>query len=247
MKQTHVLRWFVAVVMILCAATALGQPLVINGPGESLAGDLVVLTVESDGDTPPLWSITPPETIEGKFRVCDNGKTVVFASRLSGTYYFTVAASSGGQPAITTHRLDNITATPPPTPIPLPPVLPEPEPEPKPDPNADISALRTLAQTKATELVKSQYFDREKKAMAESFLTTAKQIESGELDTPEKARTKQRDNSRRYLSSVTRNSWQTWQGWDAALSKRLAEIDANTTLTTAQIGQAYKQIGLGLQ
>lgn len=251
MKRIDVMRWLLAVAVIFMTATAVAQTLTVTGPTESLAGDLVVLTIETEAaaDTPPAWSVTPPETLDGKYRICDDGKTVVFASRLAGTYYFTVAANVGGKLEIVTHRLDNIGVDPAPSPTPLPPVppVPEPTPEPKPDPAAEISALRQFAATKAVELVRSQYFDREKQAMAESFLTTAKQIDEREIDTPEKARTKQRDNSRRYLSSVTRNSWQTWSAWDAAVSKQLAEIDAASTLSVGQIGQAYKQIGLGLQ
>ena len=260
MKNKLIVRWLMVFAIVLCAATALGQTLTVTGPAESLAGDLVVLSIEADGDALPAWSVTPPETLDGKYKICDNGKTVVFASRLPGTYYFTAAATIGGKLEIVTHRLDNIgvdpVPIPGPTPIPLPPVPPEPEPTPQPDPNAEISALKQFAATKATELVKSQYFDREKKALAESFLATAKYIEDNNICfaagncvrvTPEQARAKQRDNSRRYLSSVTRNSWQTWQSWDTTISNRLAEIDANQNLTVEQIGLAYKQIGLGLQ
>jgi hypothetical protein len=68
-----------------------------------------------------------------------------------------------------------------------------------------------------------------------------------EIITPEQARAKQRDNSRRYLGSVSRNSWQTWEAWDTAIAGRLAELDTAKPLTAGQIGAAYKQIGLGLQ
>jgi len=66
------------------------------------------------------------------------------------------------------------------------------------------------------------------------------------LPTPEQVRTKQRENSRKYLSTVTRSSWQTWEKWDAEISKHLSALNAARTLTVAEIGQAYKQIGLGL-
>jgi hypothetical protein len=157
----------------------------------------------------------------------------------------------------------------PPAPSPLP---PEPQPPPPQSIEAELAALGQLARAKATELVKSQYFDREKKALAESFLATAKWIEENNncsstaavrtfglnrwttyntlqstCLTPEQARTKQRDNSRKYLASVSRDSWQTWDAFDCEISKQLADIDAAHVLTVAQIGHAYKQIGLGLQ
>ena len=108
MKNKLIMRWLMAFAIVLCAATALGQTLTVTGPAESLAGDLVVLTIEADGDVLPAWSVTPPETLDGKYKICDNGKTVVFASRLPGTYYFTAAATIGGKLEIITHRLDNI-------------------------------------------------------------------------------------------------------------------------------------------
>jgi len=330
MKRTHLTRWlFAALITIVAtsattgatsattgatsattlAATAVGQPvlrpdntLTVTGPSETLAGDLVVLTIDAGeqfgaGDTlsgrstgsltderttvprpstaaaPFAWNVTPPELVEGKVRVCDGGKTVVFASRLPGTYYFTAAAVIDGKPVVVTHRLENITPapiirpTPLPQPIPdptrvlppdntvLPPIPPEPQPTPEPLPptvDAEISALNQFAKTKAVELVRSQYFDREKKALAESFLATSKWVEASCSTgtctiTPEQVRTKQRENARRYLASVSRNSWQTWDAWDREIAKRMSEINSAHILTIDQIGQAYKQIGLGLQ
>jgi hypothetical protein len=93
--------------------------------------------------------------------------------------------------------------------------------------------------------------------IAESFLATAKWIEaSAECRdqstecvtlTPEQARAKQRENAGKYLGSVHRNSWQTWEAWDKILSQRLTELDTAKPLTVEQIGAAYKHIGLGLQ
>jgi len=221
-----------------------------------------VLSVECEKDNSTLqtpqstlshsyaWSVTPPELVEGKYWVGDEGRTVTFASRLPGTYYFSVASGVDGKVQIVTHKLDNKSPTPAPAPLsapdPQPPTPPAPEPQPQPDINAEISALKEFAKTKATELVKSQYFDREKKALAESFLTTAKLIEDGKVEKAEQARTKQRENSRHYLASVTTMSWKAWDAWDKEISKRLAELDAEHALSVEQIGKAYKSIGLGL-
>ena len=257
MKHKILTQRLLAILLLILATPAFGQTLTITAPAESLTGDLVVLTASGQqADCNYAWTVIPPELVEGKALVCDNGRTIVFASRLPGTYYFTLAGVIDGKPVTVTHRLDNI--TPEAKPIPLPPVEPDDTPPlPVINVDAEIAALRQLAPRKATELVKSQYFDREKKALAESFLTTAKWIESSsvcnaiskdcEVITPEQARVKQRDNARRYLSSVTRNSWQSWEAWDNAISKQLADLDAGKPLTVEQIGQAYKQIGLGLQ
>ena len=70
---------------------------------------------------------------------------------------------------------------------------------------------------------------------------------SAECITPEQARIKQRENSRRYLASVNANSWQAWDAWDSEMAKRLFDINAAHVLTVDQISQAYKAIGLGLQ
>jgi len=269
MKNKFFLRLFLAaLMMVTIGRCATADNLKITAPAESLCGDLVILSCEwqvaSDGETPPSppaahhysWTVIPPETVEGKTLVCNDGRTIVFASRLPGTYYFTVAGVIDGKPVTVTHRLDNI--PPEGKPLPLPPVEPDDVPPPPPPINidAEIAALRQLAQVKAVELVRSQHFDREKKALAESFLATAQWIEQSavcnaqgqcETVTPEQARTKQRDNARKYLGSVHRNSWQTWEAWDKEISKHLTTLDARKPLTVEQIGQAYKQIGLGLQ
>jgi len=271
MHNKNFLRLFLAVLtMVTIGRCATADNLTITAPAESLAGDLVILEAgvgkseKVGSDVAPIstspihpfaWNVVPPETVEGKTLVCNDGQTIVFASRLPGTYYFTVAGVIDGKPVTVTHRLDNI--SPEVQPQPLPPVEPDTEPPlPPVNVDAEISALRQFSSIKAVELVKSQYFDREKKALAESFLTTAKWIEQSavcnaqgqcETVTPEQARTKQRDNARKYLGSVHRNSWQTWDAWDKAISKHLAELDARKPLTVEQIGQAYRAIGLGLQ
>ncbi|MCL2347588.1 MAG: hypothetical protein FWC50_04925 [Planctomycetaceae bacterium] len=267
--------FLIFVILTLFSTLVFGQ-VSIKAPSETLAGDLVIIMVDDQAsdirhqaldsasnanpearsmkpDTSYAWSVTPPELVEGKYWVGDEGRTVTFASRLPGTYYFSVAAVVDGKVQIVTHKLDNMLPAPQPAPLPPGPVpqpvppTPEPTPQPQPDINAEISALKEFSKTKATELVKSQYFDREKKALAEAFLTTAKLIEDGKVEKGEQARTKQRENSRNYLASVSLTSWKAWDAWDKELSKRLAELDAEHTLTVEQIGKAYKAIGMGLQ
>ena len=252
MKTQFLTRCLLPVLLVPYTAIAAAS-LVVTGPDFSMPGDLVVLTAKTDTQTVVCaWTVIPPETVDGKYLVCDGGRSLVFASRLPGTYYFNAATVIDGKPVTSIHRLDNV----------LPDATPQPPPEPPLPPppvvnvDAEIAALQQLAATKAVELVKSQFFDREKKALSESFFATAKWLEQNnacsasgacEAATPEQVRTKQRENSRRYLSSVNREAWQTWNAWNNEIGKKLAEIDAAKNLTSAQIGEAYKQIGKGLQ
>jgi len=250
--KLKILRSAIAVLIVLCCATPLFAQLTISGPKAAFAGDLVTLSVNIDSDCGlpnagnVVWNVIPNDITEGKYHVCNDGKTLVFASRLPGTYHFIVAANDGGTVTQVMHKVENVELVPPvpePTPTPGPVPTPEPDPGPKPLPDPDYVTLGQWAADKAKELVKSSAFDREKKALAEAFLTTTKLIEDGTLTTGESARTKQRDNARKYLASVSHQSAENWAAWDLELAKKLAEFNLDDV---AKIGNVYKEIGKAL-
>ncbi len=247
-------RWIVPAVIVFClAATAFAQ-VTITGPTESLAGDLVVLQMSEATPSGPteaegnrgeaarfIWTVIPDDISEGKFRVCDDGKTLVFASRLSGTYHFILSAVDGNGVTAVKHKLENKSLSPTPNPSPGP--IPTPEPEPAPLPDPDHTAIGKFADEKAKELVKSQFFDKEKNALGEAFLATAKQIDNGELISMEDGRVNMRINSVTYLNSVSKDSSEAWKDWNIAMGTELERFKIEEL---PELGKVYKTIGVAL-
>lgn len=255
-------RWIIPAVIVLCLTTTLCGQVTITGPTESLAGDLVVLSVEqkecgvmsvecgvdesltphSKLQTPNfIWTVIPDDVTAGKYHIADGGRTLVFSSRLEGTYHFILSARNGTGVIAVTHKLDNRSLGPAPVPEPIP--IPTPEPEPAPLPDPDHAAIGKFAGEKAKQLVKSQFFDREKNAIGEAFLATARQIESDDIESCEDARTGLRKNTLTYLNGVSKESASNWQTWNTALGDELARYKLDNL---AEIGKVYKTIGVTL-
>ncbi|MDR1957616.1 MAG: hypothetical protein LBQ54_00970 [Planctomycetaceae bacterium] len=231
----------------------------VTGPHEVLAGDLAVLKAE-DGrpeaggiplETPASglrpetlsWVVIPDELAEGKYHIADDGKTLVFASRIPGTYHFILAAGTpDGNVMQVRHTLENKPLDPPGPDIdpdreidPAP--APPPAPAPLPDP--DYAAIAKFAGEKAKELVKSQFFDAEKKSVGEAFLMTAKQIEEGKITDAEAARTSLRKYGTAYLAAA-RGKMETWTEWNDVMAAKLAGYAISDV---KEIGKCYKTVG----
>ena len=247
--------------------------LAIKGPNESPAGELVVLTAgqiaenvteqtvavfcEPDGcridtstvampDTSKLqfrWQVLPTEAATDAFYVCDDGRTLVFASRQVGCYHFVLAASDGENLQIVTHTLLNIGENPKPIPLPT----PEPEPMPSPEPQHEFVSLYDWASQKTESLVRSDYFVREKAALAESLAEITMRIRHDEIKTSERARVELRVLTRRKLDAVSRRSTLAWQGWETELARRLSQLEQDGKLETLeQLCDVFDAIADGL-
>jgi hypothetical protein len=214
----------------------------IDGPTEVRAGELVVLSVEFNENATPkslAWRVTPPELVDGKYRVCDDGRTLVFASREVGCYHFVLAASDGETLQMVTHTLLNIDDTP--KPIPLP------EPEPSPKPPREFQALTDWAAQRTTSLITSEHFVREKAALVESLTEIMTRIHHGEIATPERARIEMRVLTRKKLDAVSRRSTATWLAWETELARQLTQLEREGKLETLeQVRLAFDAIADGL-
>ena len=247
----------------------------VTGPSEIPAGELVVLTADAtphvmlcqpNGECvtvpnlmasepaatdstalPKLqyrWQVLPLESTTGCYRVCDNGQTLVFSSRQIGCYHFVLAASDGENLQMVTHTLLNIGETP--KPVPLPP-LPEPQPEPTPPPQRELEALRDWAAQKTASLVRSDYFLREKAALAESMTDIAMRIRHGEITSAERARVELRVLTRRKLESISRRSTTVWQSWETELARQLSQLEQEGQLDSLeQVRAAFEAVADGL-
>ena len=238
-----------SVVLLLIAWTfntsAAWQP-IIDGPTEVRAGELVVLSVEFHENAIPIslaWQVTPPELVEGKYRVCDDGRTLVFASREVGCYHFVLAASDGETLQMVTHTLFNLGDAP--KPIPLPP--PDPEPQPQPEPPRVFQTLTDWSAQKTTSLVTSDYFVREKAALVESLTEITTRIRHGEITTAERARVEMRVLTRKKLDAVSRRSTAAWLAWETELARQLSQLEREGKLNTLeQVRQAFDAVADGL-
>ena len=245
----------------------------VIGPSEIPAGELVVLTADAmphvmvcqpNGECivmpdlmakepattesialPKLqyrWQVLPLDSTTGCYRVCDNGQTLVFSSRQIGCYHFVLAASDGENLQMITHTLLNIGETP--KPVPLPPL---PEPEPMPQPQREFEPLRDWAAQKTASLVRSDYFVREKAALAESMTDIAIRIRHGEITSAERARVELRVLTRRKLESVSRRSTITWQSWETELARQLSQLEQEGRLDSLeQVRAAFEAVADGL-
>ena len=245
----------------------------VTGPSEIPAGELVVLTADAmpqimlcqpNGEcvampdlmasepvtTEPIalpklqyrWQVLPPESTAGCYRVCDDGQTLVFSSRQIGCYHFVLAASDGENLQMVTHTLLNIGETP--KPVPLPPL---PEPEPTPQPQREFESLREWAAQKTASLVRSDYFVREKAALAESMTDVVLRIRHGEITSSERARVELRVLTRRKLESVSRRSTTAWQSWETELARQLSQLEQEGRLDSLeQVRAAFEAVADGL-
>lgn len=102
----------------------------IVGPGEVLAGDLVVLNAKVPENAGLDWAISPPEAA-ARFYVDSNKRTSVFASRAKGVYIFALAVAVDGEAKCLVHILHNGVGP-----------GPEPDPEPEPDPIPPVPGKR---------------------------------------------------------------------------------------------------------
>jgi len=260
---------------ILISQTFGQWQLSVTGPNEIPAGELVVLTADTmpyvmlcqpNGEcvampdlmisepatTEPIalpklqyrWQVLPPESVEGCYRVCDDGQTLVFSSRQIGCYHFVLAASDGENLQMVTHTLLNIGETP--MPVPLPP-LPEPEPTPTPQPQREFESLRDWATQKTASLVRSDYFVREKTALAESMADAVLRIRHGEITSAERARVELRVLTRRKLESISRRSTTAWQSWETELARQLSQLEKEGRLDSLeQVRTAFEAVADGL-
>ena len=245
----------------------------VTGPNEIPAGELVVLTADAmpqvmlcqpDDErvampdlvaTEPAttesialpklhyrWQVLPPESTAGCYRVCDDGQTLVFSSRQIGCYHFVLAAGDGENLQMVTHTLLNIGETP--KPVPLPPL---PEPEPMPQPQREFESLREWAAQKTASLVRSDYFVREKAALAESMADVALRIRHGEITSSERARVELRVLTRRKLENVSRRSTTAWQSWETELARHLSQLEQEGRLDSLeQVRAAFEAVADGL-
>ena len=232
--------------------------LAIDGPHEIIAGELVVLTVgQSTNPDVPIandsqhigtqfrWQVLPPESTSDTFRVCDDGRTLVFASRQIGCYHFVLAASDGETLQMVTHTLLNIGETP--KPVPLPPPDLTPEPLPQPEPQNEFASLYDWAAQKTGSLVRSDHFVREKTALAESLAEVSTQVRQGKIKTCERARVELRVLTRRKLESISRRSTTVWQAWETELARQLSQLEqAGKLETPEQLQTAFNAIADGL-
>jgi len=261
------------VILLLAALTfntSAAWQIAIDGPTEVRAGELVILSVELEvrseklevrseetGDdfsstshssllTPHYaWQVTPPELVEGKYRVCDGGRTLVFASREVGCYHFILAASDGETLQMVTHTLFNLGEQH--KPIPLPPPDPEPQPQPQPEPPREFQSLTDWAAQKTASLVTSEFFVREKAALVEALTEITTRIRHGEIKTAERARVEMRVITRKKLDAISRRTTAAWLAWETELARQLTQLEREGKLDTLeQVRQAFDAIADGL-
>ena len=254
-----------ASITLLLNALALNTPAAwqpaIDAPTEVYAGELVVLSVKIGDESLDsggnetfdatlqtlnfAWQVIPPELVEGQFHVCNNGRTLVFASREIGCYHFVLAASDGETLSMVTHTLFNLGEQHKPVPLPLP--DPEPLPQPLPEPPRDFQTLTDWAAQKTATLVTSDYFVREKTALVESLTGITTRIRNGEFKTAERARVEMRVLSRKKLDAVSRRSTAAWLAWETELARQLAQLEREGKLDSLeQVQQAFDAIAGGL-
>lgn len=231
-SKTH-LAHFVYLLLFL-SLTVQGEQtgLSIQGPEESLTGNLVLLTVpESTGES-FCWTVIPNETVVGSYYVCDEGRTLVFASRIAGTYHFILSAASSGEVLVLTHKLHYLEQD---ELRPLPPVIEE---------ESIFDWVRDATQT----LVTSDRFTQESEALANAFQQTVRMIEQGQVRSPEQARTMQRNLARQSLVAIHPMAISRWSLWQGVLAEKLAKMDSEGKLTTvAEIAEIFRQIAAGLR
>ena len=228
--------------------------LAVDGPNEVRAGELVVLSAECEvGSLEPgekttpnfVWQVLPPDSATNCFRVCDDGRTLVFASRQIGCYHFVLAASDGETLQMVTHTLFNLGEQQ--KPIPLPPPDPEPEPQPPPEPPREFQSLTDWAAQKTTSLVTSDFFVREKMAMIESLTEITTRIRHKEIPSAERARVEMRVVTRKKLDAVSRRSTAAWLAWETELARQLTQLERDGKLDSLeQVRQAFDAIADGL-
>lgn len=206
--------------------------LTIQGPEESLTGNLVILTVPESTGSSFCWTVIPNETAIGSYYVCDGGRTLVFASRIAGVYHFILSAASGDEVRVLTHKLGYLEQE---EFTPLPPVI-------------DEENIADWVQNRTKTLVFSDRFEQESEALANALTQTARMIDSGQIRSPEQARTTQRSLARQYLAAVTPESASRWQNWQSALAGKLTELGAEGKLDSPeQIADVFRRIARGLQ
>ena len=220
--------------LMVCPVTLRAEQsgMTIQGTEVSLTGNLVILTVPESTGSSFCWTVIPNETSIGSYYICDGGRTLVFASRIAGVYHFILSAASGDEVRVLTHRLsyleqDDIT--------PLPPVI-------------DEDSIYDWVQSRTKTLVSSDKFEQESEALANSLTQTVRMIESGQIRSPEQARTTQRSLARQYLTAVSPESVSQWQNWQNTLAEKLTELDSNGKLDSLeQIADVFRQIARGLR
>jgi len=228
--------------------------LTVDGPNEARAGELVVLSAgyevmslePGEKATPNfIWQVLPPDSATNCFRVCDDGRTLVFASRQIGCFHFVLAASDGETLQMVTHTLFNLGEQL--QPIPLPPPDPEPEPQPQPEPSREYQALADWAAQKTTLLVTSDFFVREKTALIESLTEITTRIRHKEIPSAERARIEMRVLTRKKLDAVSRRSTAAWLTWETELARQLSQLEREGKLDSLeQVRQAFDAVVDGL-
>lgn len=191
------------------------------------------------------WQVLPPESTAECYRVCDDGRTLVFASRQVGCYHFVLAATDGENLQMVTHTLFNVGEMP--KPVPLPPPEPEPSPSPTPEPQREFEQLHDWAARKTASLVDSDYFVREKTALAESLAEVAARIRHDEITTAERARVELRVSTRRKLEGISRRSTAAWQSWETELARQLSQLEQDGELDSLErVRSAFDAVADGL-
>jgi len=238
----------------LTSMTSAAWQLTIDGPNEVRAGELVVLNAEcgvgslesGEKATPNfVWQVLPPDSATNCFRVCDDGRTLVFASRQIGCYHFVLAASDGETLQMVTHTLFNLGEQQ--QPIPLPPPDPEPDPEPQPEPPREFQTLTDWAAQKTTSLVASDFFVREKSSLVESLTEITTRIRHKEITSSERARVELRVVTRKKLDAVSRRSTTAWLAWETELARQLTQLERDGKLDSLEhVRQAFDAIAEGL-
>ena len=246
--------------------------LVIDGPTEVQAGELVILTarqvhtdlfcdVKGDCSLPSVmqdnitlkpsaktqlvWQMLPDDPTASRYRICDDGRTLVFASREVGCYHFVLAAGDGETLQMVTHTLFNLGERQ--TPIPLPIPDPDPQPEPTPEPPCEFQSLTDWATEQTAKLVSSEFFVREKATLVESLTEITTRIRYNEIMTAERARVEMRVLTRKKLDAVSRRSTAAWLAWETELARQLTQLERDGKLETLdQVRQAFDAIADGL-
>jgi len=202
----------------------------IDGPTESLTGNLVILRAPEDAGKSFLWTVIPNDTAGGMHYVGDGGRTLVFASRIGGTYHFILSTADGDNVHVFSHHLEYRDQL-----KPLPPVI---------DEEDDIG---DWVKNHTRELVQGENFSRESKALADAFLQTSRLIEQGKIQTSEQARTTQRSLARKSLTAVTPDALSRWNAWESELARKLIFLEQLGELSTLpQIALTFRRIAGGL-
>ena len=258
----------------LSSIASAGWQLVIDGPNEVQAGELVILSARQvhtdlfcdvNGDCsnmsampdntipkPPVktqlvWQVLPDDPPANRHRICDDGRTLVFASREVGCYHFVLAAGDGDTLQMVTHTLFNLGERQTPVPLPPPDPQPEPEPQPLPEPPREFQNLTDWVAQKTMSLVVSDYFVREKAALVESLTEITTRIRHNEIPTAERVRVEMRVLTRKKLDAVSRRSTAAWLAWETELARQLTLLERNGKLETLdQVRQAFDAIADGL-